>query len=49
MLLLLMLLLLLVLLLLESVFRGSERRSDLEKWYAALVAEAVSAVGRIAR
>ncbi len=33
----------------EAIFRSSERRSDLEKWYAALVAESSRSIGRIAR
>jgi len=33
----------------ESIFKGSERRSDLEKWYATLVTAMVNSVARISR
>ena len=29
----------------EAIFRGSERRSDLEKWYQMLVAQMVATIG----
>lgn len=33
----------------ENIFRGSERRSDLEKWYTILVNEMSSTIVRISR
>ncbi len=33
----------------ESIFKNSERRSDLEKWYASLVAQMVASINRVAR
>ena len=33
----------------ESIFRNSERRSDLEKWYTSLVMEMVTSINRISR
>lgn len=33
----------------ESIFRSSERRSDLEKWYTSLVMEMVTSINRISR
>ena len=33
----------------ESIFRNSERRSDLEKWYTSLVLEMVTSINRISR
>merc|ERR1719210_3122546 len=33
----------------ESIFKSSERRSDLEKWYTSLVMEMVTSINRISR
>ena len=33
----------------ESIFRNSDRRSDLEKWYTSLVMEMVTSINRISR
>ena len=33
----------------ESIFRNSERRSDLEKWHTSLVMEMVTSINRISR
>ena len=33
----------------ETIFKSSERRSDLEKWYTSLVMEMVTSINRISR